>query len=143
MKTPIAILLAAALASACATAGGPGSLIQRSDERLAKYEPYVGEPVDSFTAFRYDSWEPINRTQLVLRTTMNQAYLLTVDGSCRELPFAQTIGMTTTGNQVTRFDKVLVRGDRCMIREIQPIDVRQMRADARTQARSRTEGSRS
>lgn len=135
MKTPIAIILAALLGSACATTGGgPGSLIQRSDDRLAKYEPYVGEPVDRFTAFRYDSWEPINRTQLVLRTTMNHAYLLTVDGTCTDLPFAHTIGVTTTGNQVTRFDRVLVRGDRCMIRQIQPIDVRQMRADQRAAA---------
>ena len=135
MKTRNALILAAVLASACATTGGgPQSMIQRSDDRLEKYEPYVGEPVNSFTAFRYDSWEPINRTQLVLRTTMNQAYLLTVDGTCTQLPFAQSIGVTTTGNQVTRFDQVLVRGDRCLIRQIQPIDVRQMRADQREAA---------
>jgi hypothetical protein len=132
MKTPIALILAAVLASACATTGGgPESMIKRSDDRLAKYEPYVGEPVDGFTAFYYDSWEPINRTQLVLRTTMNEAYLLTVDGTCTDLLFAQTIGVTTTGTQVTKFDKVLVRGERCLIRQIQPIDVRQMRADQR------------
>jgi hypothetical protein len=135
MKTPIAVILAAVLASACATTGGgPESMIKRSDDRLAKYEPYVGEPVDGFTAFHYDSWEPINRTQLVLRTTMNEAYLLTVDGTCTDLPFAQTIGVTTTGSQVTKFDKVLVRGHRCLIRQIQPIDVRQMRADQRAAA---------
>lgn len=135
MKTPIALILAAVLASACATTGGEsGSLIHRSDDRLARYEPYVGEPVDGFTTFRYDSWEPINSTQLVLRTTMNHAYLLTVDGTCTNLPFAQTIGVTTTGHQVTTLDTVLVRGDRCLIRQIQPIDVRQMRADERTAA---------
>ena len=135
MKTPIALILAAVLVSACATTGGgPESMIKRSDDRLAKYEPYVGEPVDSFTAFRYDSWEPINRTQLVVRTTMNEAYLLTVDGTCTDLPFAQSIGVTTTGNQVTRFDNVLVRGNRCMIRQIRPIDVKQMRADQRAAA---------
>lgn len=135
MKTPIAVILAAVLASACATTGGgPESMIKRSDDRLAKYEPYVGEPVDGFTAFHYDSWEPINRTQLVLRTTMNEAYLLTVDGTCTDLPFAHTIGVTTTGSQVTKFDKVLVRGHRCLIRQIQPIDVRQMRADQRAAA---------
>jgi len=66
--------------------------------------------------------------------TMNQAYLLTVDGTCTDLPFAQTIGVTTTGSQITKFDQVLVRGDRCMIRQIQPIDVRQMRADQRAAA---------
>lgn len=135
MKTPIAITLAAVLASACATTGGEsGSLLHRSNERLERYEPYIGEPVDGFTAMRYDSWEPISRTQLVLRTSMNDAYLLTVDGNCTELPYANTIGVTTTGMQVTRFDNVLVRGDRCMIRQIQPIDVKQMRADRRATA---------
>ena len=132
MKTLTAMLLAGVLASACATTGGGGSMIQRSDDRLEKYEPYLGEPVDKFTAWRYDSWEPISRTQLVLRTSMNDAYLLTVDGTCSELPFAQSIGVTTTvGHQVTKFDKVLVRRESCLIREIQPIDVRQMRADQR------------
>jgi hypothetical protein len=135
MKNLTALILVASLASACATtAGNDGSMIQRSDTRLEKYEPYIGEPVNGFTAMRYDSWEPISRTQLVLRTTMNDAYLLTVDGTCSELPFAETIGVTTTGNQVTRFDTVLVRGNRCMIRQIRPIDIRQMRADQREAA---------
>ena len=35
------------------------------------------------------------------------------------------------GNQITTFDKVLVGRDRCLIRQIQPIDLRQMRADQR------------
>jgi hypothetical protein len=134
MKTPIALILAASLAAGCATTGG-GSMIRRSDDRadarFARYEPYLGEPVSGFTAWRYDSWEPISRTQLVLRTTMNNAYLLTVDGTCTDLPYAQTIGVTTTGNQVTKFDSVLVRNERCLIRQIRPIDVKQMRTDER------------
>ena len=132
MRTLTAMLLAGLLASGCATTAtdsGTTSMIPRSPERLEKYEPYLGEPVDKFTAFRYDSWEPISRTQLVLRTTMNDAYLLTVDGTCTQLPFAQTIGVTTTGRQVTKFDSVIVRGDRCLIRAIQPIDLKQMRQD--------------
>ncbi|MBM4219618.1 MAG: hypothetical protein FJ171_08295 [Gammaproteobacteria bacterium] len=131
MKALIAIIPAAILASACATTGDSSSTIQRSDERLARYEPYVGEPVERFTAWRYYSWEPISRTQFVLRTSPSGAYLLTVDRTCAELQFAQNIGVTTTGHQVTKFDSVLVRGDRCLIRQIQPIDVRQMRADQR------------
>jgi hypothetical protein len=134
MKILTAIIPAAILASACATTGDGSSMIPRSNERLARYEPYLGEPVDRFTAWRYDSFEPISRKQLVLRTSTNHAYLLTVDGTCVELPYANTIGVTTTGTQVTKFDSVLVRGDRCLIRQIQPIDVRQMRADQRAAA---------
>jgi len=130
MKTLTAIILAGFLASACATTGG-GLERSTGDKALAHYEPYLEEPVDSFTMFRHDSWEPLNRNQLVLYTTMNDAYLLTVMGPCYELPFAQTVGVTTTGSSVTRFDSVIVRGNRCPITEIQPIDVHRMKADWR------------
>ena len=130
MKTLTAIILAGFLASACATTGG-GLERSTGDKALARYEPYLEEPVDSFTMFRHDSWEPLNRNRLVLYTTMNDAYLLTVMGPCYELPFAQTVGVTTTGSSVTRFDSVIVRGNRCPITEIQPIDVHRMKADWR------------
>ena len=131
MKTLTAIILAGVLASACATTPTGGSLLERStgDKAYARYEPYLGEPVDSFTMFRHDSWEPVNRNQLVLWTGVNDAYLLTVMQPCQELPFANTVGVTTTVNRVSRFDSVLVRGDRCPIELIQPIDVHRMKAD--------------
>ena len=130
MKTLTAIILAAMFASACATTGG-SSEPSRSDETFARYEPYLGEPVQSFTALRKDSWQPISRTQLVLWTTMNHAYLLTVDNTCHELPFAEVVGVTSTTSQISTHDSVIVRGNRCLIRQIQPIDIRQMRAHQR------------
>ena len=130
MKTLTAIILAGFLASACATTGG-GLERSMGDKVYARYEPYLEEPVDSFTTFRYDSWEPINRNQLVLWTTMNDAYLLTLMAPCQDLPFAETVGVTTTASSVTKFDNVLVRGNRCPITEIQPIDVHRMKADRR------------
>ena len=128
MKTMTAVILAAFLVSACATTGG-GIERSKGEQLLSKYEPYVGEPVDSITAFRTDSWQPISRTQLVLWTTVNDAYLLTVWDTCRDLPFVQTVGVTSTSSSISRFDSVIVRNDRCPIVQIQPIDVRQMRAD--------------
>jgi hypothetical protein len=133
MKTLTAILLAAFLASACATTGG-GIERSKGDRLLDKYEPYLGEPVDSFTALRHDSWQPISRTQLVLWTTINDAYLITVDNTCPELQFAETIGVTSTASSITTLDAVLVRGTRCLIRQIQPIDVRRMKADRNARA---------
>lgn len=128
MRTLIAITLAAVLTSACAATGE--SLKRSSGEQLlSKYEPYVGEPVDRFTAFRYDSWQPISRTQLVLRTTINDAYLLTLLGSCPDLPYVDTVRVSSTGSTVSTFDNVIVRGIRCPIQKIQPIDVERMRED--------------
>lgn len=128
MKTLTAILLAGMIASACATTGG-GIERTQGDTRLDTYEPYLEAPVHSFTALRHDSWQPISRTQLVLWTTINDAYLLTVMDTCPQLPFANTVGVSSTTSQISTLDYVVVRGDRCPITEIRPIDVRRMKAD--------------
>jgi hypothetical protein len=129
MKTLTAFIFAAVLASGCATTGNGGIERTNGERLLDKYEPYVGEPVNSFTALRQDSWQPISRTQLVLWTSINDAYLLTVDNTCPELQFAQTVGVTSTTSSISTLDSVLVRGHRCPIRQIQPIDIRRMKAD--------------
>jgi hypothetical protein len=134
MKSLTAILLSAALAGALVTTGYAEDLSTKGDKRYAQYEPYLGEPVKSFTALQHDSWQQISRTQLVLYTTINDAYMLTVDNNCPELPFAQTIGVTSTTSSITTFDSVLVRNDRCRIMQIQPIDVRRMKADKNARA---------
>jgi hypothetical protein len=128
MRNAIVIILAAVLASACVTSID-GIERSRADRLLYKYEPYLGEPVDSFTALQHDSWQPISRTQLVLWTTINDAYLLTVSNMCPELPFAETVGVSTTTGSISTFDYIIVRTDRCRIEQIQPIDVERMRAD--------------
>lgn len=125
MKTLSAILVAAALASGCASSSG----ISRSEELLDKYEPYLGEPVTNFTAFRQQSWQPISRNQLVLWTSINDAYLLTVTNNCPNMMFTNAVSVTSTGSSISTHDAVLVRGDRCQIQQIQPIDVRRMRND--------------
>ena len=134
MKTLTAILLSAALAGACVTTGYAAGAQTKGDQLLAKYEPYLGEPVKSFTALQKDSWQPISRTQLVLWTTINDAYMLTVTNNCPDLPFAQTIGVTSTTSPISTLDSVIVRGDRCPITQIQPIDVRRMKADKNARA---------
>ena len=128
MKTLTAILLAGIFASACATTGS-GIERTQGERLLDKYEPYLEAPVHSFTALQKDSWQPISRTQLVLWTTINDAYLLTVMNTCPYLPFANTVGVTSTTSQISTLDTVVVRGDRCPITEIRPIDVRRMKAD--------------
>ncbi len=125
MKTLPAILIATALAAGCASSGG----LTKSEEILTRYEPYVGEPVKSFTAFRPQSWQPISRTQLILWTGVNEAYLLTVANGCQDLQFKDAVRVTSTGNSISTFEKVIVGRDRCPITEIQPIDVRRMKAD--------------
>jgi hypothetical protein len=107
---------------------------RKSDQQLREqYLQYAGTPIDHFTYLsRYDSWRALSRTQLVVWTTMNDAYLLTVREPCINLQFTQRIGLSSTAGTVSNgLDFVLVDHDRCQITEIRPVDYKKMRADIR------------
>jgi hypothetical protein len=108
---------AAALLAGCAT--GP----------KLDYTDYAGEPVKSFYMNNFDGWSVVSKDQLVIWSGMNKAYLLTVTGYCPDLQYANAIAVTSTGNTVDRFEKVIVGKDRCFIREIRPLDTKQMKED--------------
>jgi hypothetical protein len=117
-------LVAALTLSACA--GG----LARKDEVGLNYIDYAGEPVDTVrTLSEINGWTPVSRTQLVIWTGVNEAWLLKVWDNCRDLTFANSISVTRSGRQITTFDKVQVGDDRCLITEIRPVDVKQMKAD--------------
>jgi hypothetical protein len=125
MKTLMTLVLASLVVAGCAG----GSAISRSEQALEKYEPYIGEQIRSFTAFRIDSWQSVDRDRLILWTGINDAWLITISGSCPDLLFTDRIRVTSTGSQISTFDKVIVRSDTCLIDTIQPINIRQMKAD--------------
>lgn len=108
------------------------------DTPLERYTSYAGEPVERFTAFNVTGWTALSRNKLVVWTGVSDAYLLTVWDTCRDLQFVERIRVTQTGSSISRLDKVIVRGDRCPITEIRPVDVKQMRADREA---ARAEGS--
>jgi hypothetical protein len=118
MKTPlVAALLAAGLVAGCA-----------SQPKL-DYREYAGQPIKSFYMTNYDGWTPVSDDQIVVWTGINEAYLIQVTGYCPDLKFAHAVAVTSTGNNVDKFEKVLVGRDRCFINEIRPIDTRQMKED--------------
>jgi hypothetical protein len=108
----------------------------RDEAAQAQYLAYAGEPIDQFTYLgRFDSWRALSRTQLIVWTTVVDAYLLTVQEPCNNLLFANRIGVSATFGTVHRgLDSVLIRDDRCPISEIRPVDYRRMRADRRNAA---------
>ncbi|MEX2149637.1 MAG: DUF6491 family protein [Steroidobacteraceae bacterium] len=125
MKTLLALALVAAVACGCAS----GLSRSSGDRVLERYEPYVGEPIRGFTAFRTQSWQAVSRNQLILWTSLNDAYLLTITSNCPDLMFTDTVRVTSSGSQISTLDQVRVRDDRCPIQKIQPIDIRQWRKD--------------
>jgi hypothetical protein len=133
LKAARVVLPAVALLSACS--GIPQT--ERETRQATLYHKYAGSAVESFTYLgRYDSWTSIGQNQLVVWTTPNEAYLITVRNPCPELPFAQHIGLTQTApNTVSqRFDFVVVSGDKCWIQSIQPVNYLQMKRDRRQQS---------
>jgi hypothetical protein len=124
----IAPLIAASLLLAgCAT--GTGVARMKNETPVDRYRPYIGTPIDHFTAFRFDSWESVGPNQVAVWTGVNEAYLITVWDTCRNLNFAQHIGVTSTGNTVSKMESLRVGRDRCPIESIRPIDIRRYKDD--------------
>ncbi|HEY9130308.1 MAG TPA: DUF6491 family protein [Dyella sp.] len=131
MKYLRSMLVALVVAALAACASAP----DKPSHRLLAYEAASGAPVNSFRYFSLWSWEPLDRDRLAIYTRGNEAYLLTVDGGCRNLLFATAIGLTSLMHEVTiRFDKVLAGGNYpCTIMEIRPVDVQKLKAEERLQ----------
>jgi hypothetical protein len=124
----LALLIAlSALTAGCAS--GNGVTRMKSETPYDRYRPYVGTPIDHFTAFRFDSWESVGPNQVVIWTGVNQAYLITVWETCRNLNFAQHIAVTSTGHTVSKMDTLRVGEDRCPIESIRPVDIKRYKED--------------
>jgi hypothetical protein len=130
MKKILALALMAFVATACAS-----SLQRGKDEGpLSRYDGYIGEPIRGFTFMRTDSWTPVDRDQLIIWTGINDAWLIKIAGSCPDLQFTNSVRVTSTVSEITKFDSVLVGRDRCPITEIRPIDIRRWKADRKEAA---------
>ncbi|HEY4365797.1 MAG TPA: DUF6491 family protein [Steroidobacteraceae bacterium] len=123
-------------AAAFITACSSGSPRRTSDaEELQRYSQYAGEPISSFSLLGgLYNWSSLGKDKVAVWTTSSQAYLLTVQLPCNELPFAQRIGVTSAGSTVSKgLDFVKVGHQKCPIAEIRPIDYRRMQQDAKQQ----------
>jgi hypothetical protein len=126
MKTSV---VAPATAIAATLLAGCASTLAHINAPKLDYREYAGEPVKSFDLYHFDGWSAVSKDQLVVWSGFNQAYLIRVTGYCPDLQYATTIAVTSTANQVDKFEKVIVGRDRCFINEIRPIDTKQMKAD--------------
>jgi hypothetical protein len=124
------IAVALALLAAC-SAGIP--VRQDPEEVRNRYESYAGATIDHFTWLgRYDGWEALGPDELVVFTSVNNAFLLKVSPPCNDLRGALHVGLTSTGGSVyARLDSVTTRSWRCRISQIRKLDYRRMQADLR------------
>lgn len=129
-KFPSLALMALALTPVLTLTGCASGPSRHTDDVKLNYRDYAGPPVEQITAMRgVDSWTPVSRNEIVIWTGINEAYLLKVWDACPDLQFANTISVSQTGRQISKFEKVRVRDQTCPISEIRPVDVKQMKAD--------------
>jgi hypothetical protein len=105
-------------------------------QRMAQVMANAGAPVDSVVYRGTYSWEALGEHSLLLWETPQRAYYVDVQPTCDEFPWA--MGIVVDFRNMTldsKFDDILVRGRRCRIYEIRPVDVKGLKA-AEKQARA-------
>lgn len=127
LKPLLATIAVIAALSGCARVGK--DYTSRMEARAQAYATAAGAPVDNFRYFSLWSWEPLSDTELAIYTRANEAWLLDLDGRCRNLEFTNHIALTSSANQVsTRFDRVITgpADAPCFIKQIRPVDIKKL-----------------
>jgi len=126
----VVLALICALSAGCATTAPSITLNSADAQRLAEVSAVAGKPVSSFRFLSMSSFEPIGDRDLLVFTSPRSAWLLHLDGSCRDLDFDPFLGLTSTFNRVSAgFDSVVARGNPipCRIQQIRPVDTAVLR----------------
>ena len=130
------LLSVAALATLAACKTEPVDRAGTALPERARYMPYVGAPITSFSwMMRFDSWEALSDSELVMFINPDTAYYLKIAAPCGRagLGFAHVIGLTSSvgGAVIAHLNSVRTEGMNCQISEIRTVDYTRMREDAR------------
>lgn len=124
MRTTVFVIALASLFPLIACAKLPE---MSSEEKLALYSRYAGEPVKSVrvVAPRFAGWTPISDTAAALWVKRDEAYLLRFYGYCENMKYTGAIGVTSRmGRVFAKLDHVVGPGIRsCRIDEIRKLDL--------------------
>lgn len=124
----VASLPCVLIALFCITSAGCASTApyhDRAAQRLVEISAIAGKPVPWFTYLSLNSYEPVGESDVLMFTSPRQAWLLHLYGSCPDLAFGQTVGLTSNLGRVSAgFDQVIVRDSSipCRIQQIRPVD---------------------
>jgi hypothetical protein len=100
------------------------------EQRLAEVRTIAGPPVSSFRFMQMSSFEPFGLADVLVFTTPREAWLLHLNGQCRNLDFDPFVGLTSHTHRVsTLTDSVIVRDNPipCRIEQIRPVDASALR----------------
>ncbi len=126
-RTSPAAALGIAIALGGALLGGCAGVPPNRSDAVAKenFIKYAGPPVENFRHLgHYNGFRTLGGRDVVVWTTINDAWLITVMEPCPDLPFANGLGLTSdAGHTITRrIDWVTFDHGRCRIEQIRHID---------------------
>jgi uncharacterized protein DUF6491 len=104
---------------------------ETQQENLDRFEKYAGAPIDEFEFWSLYKWQLVGPEKVVVWSTINDAYLVSVASPCPGLEWARGIGVTSKQRHIVsrKFDYVTYGKGRCQITDIRPIDYKQMLKD--------------
>ena len=109
------------------TGARPG-FSERMQARAEQVGKVAGEPVQSVRFRVFDGFEPLGTESLLLLERGGGAYLLTVT-PCWDLPWAMAIGGIRDYEMIwVNLNAVRTAKSRCVIRAIQPVDMKALKA---------------
>jgi hypothetical protein len=123
MAQRIVIAVAALLSAAFLTGtvfAADAKTLQQKLQRLG-YEQ--GESVEKVQDYKLDGWNYIDDQHIMIYTGPSERFLVGLMGRCHDLSTAEDIGFSSTVSQLTKFDKLVVKGpggmkQNCPITEI-------------------------
>lgn len=117
-------ILSTAVLVACA---GTPETLPTLEQKLAAKNYKLGDPVERIQQWRLDSWAYLDGQHVIMQTAPSTYYLVSLRQTCHGLSSAEDIAFTTTVNQLTHFDKLLVRRsggsiERCYITALHKLE---------------------
>ena len=73
-------------------------------------------------AGRFSSWRAVGRDEFILWTSPSKPYLVRIWRPSTSLRFVHTIGVSSTAGRVSKFDYVIIDGQRYPIKSIVALD---------------------
>ena len=129
IRQSAAMLLSILIATAASAATTKTDRQTRMDERREFVTGFAGEAQSSVRFSRFYDFEPLGTDTLLLYESLNRAYLVKIEDFCPDMPTAFKLGVDNSSSSLNvRLDSIVVRGNRCRIIEIRPVDVKAMKA---------------
>lgn len=128
MKAQVVVVC---LLIALGVSGAQAQTRKTQQRNLERFEKYAGAPIESFEFWSLYKWQLVGPEKVVVWSTINDAYLITVEKPCSRLEWTKAIAVTSKQTHMvsSKFDYVKLGSDQCAIEEIRPIDYRRMIKD--------------